>query len=224
MTFSTASAAGTGNTATLNSNSTISETGAGLISAAVLATTSVGGETLTCANAVAIFSATNSGGGAVKFNDTIPVVITALSQSGLGNVTIGDTGGSIGISGTLAAGSGNNTALTANGAINETGTGLISGAGLTTTLVGSESLNGANALSNFNGTNSGGGDVQFNNTTALTVTGITKNGTGNVVVTDGTIMQSTVSQRQTRAAAILISTTRLHHLRFSVSVKAPVMS
>ena len=75
--------------------------------------------------------------------------------------------------------------LTSSGTIGESGSGLISGALLTTNSVGGETLNGANAVSSFNATNITSGDIALTNTAApLTITGISQTGGGDIIVTN----------------------------------------
>ena len=79
-------AAGASNNVSLTSTGAITESGGGLISGALLTTSSVGGQALGGANTVSSFNATNTTSGNISFNDiAAPVTVTGVSQSGGGN-------------------------------------------------------------------------------------------------------------------------------------------
>ena len=73
---------------------------------------------------------------------------------------------------------------------------FINGSTLTTTSVGGTTLDQANTVTGFNATNSGSGDIHFNNTVGVSISGIAQTSTtGNVVVTNtgGIAVNGTVS-------------------------------
>ena len=76
------------------------------------------GQTLTAANTVSGFTATNSGTGAIQLTDTAALLtVTGVTQSGSGDLTISDSG-SLSLTGALTLGS-NNINLTTTGTQSE---------------------------------------------------------------------------------------------------------
>ena len=178
-------AAGPGNV-TLTATGAISENG-GEIGGDLLTTSSAGGATLNGPNAVLVFIATNTGSGDVEFTDTAPTLtVESVVQAGGGNVQIINSGW-ISMVGALAAGPGNVT-LSSAGTIAESG-GEIGGNLLTTNSAGGTTLNGFNAVSAFNATNTGSGDVEFTDTApTLTVESVVEASGENVqIINSGSI-------------------------------------
>jgi filamentous hemagglutinin family protein len=105
----------------LNALGTISQAAGALISTTgTLTTSSVGGTTLTSANAVGTFNATNITSGDVVLTNTGPLTITGINQSGGGDVSVTNTGGGITINGGVSAAAGGLT-LSSGGTISDTG-------------------------------------------------------------------------------------------------------
>ena len=191
----------TGNVTLNAAAGTISEVGGGAISAALLTTISVGGQTLNGANTLGSFNATNATSGNVALTNAAgTLTVTGISQAGTGTTTVNNTGavttsGTISTTGTglislIASGAETlganvtatagpaNITLNAGGLINQTA-GVIGGALLTTSSVGGTTLNGANTVSSFNATNTTSGNVALTNAAGtLTVTGISQAGAG----------------------------------------------
>jgi filamentous hemagglutinin family protein len=162
----------------------ITESGGGLISTTgTLGTSSAAGQTLNGANTVSFFNATNvgndsAGSGSIALTNTVPLTITGINdQAGIGD-TVTNTGAII-ITGPIYA-FGGNVSLKASGpsgSITESGgeaSGFINTTGtLTTSSVAGQTLNGPNAVSGFNATNTTSGSIAFANTaTPLTISGI----------------------------------------------------
>ena len=94
----------TANAVQLSSTSSIHQTG-GAITAASLATTSVGGTFLSGSNLVGVFGASNSGSGDVVFYSAAPILeVTGISQSGGGAVTL--RANDLNLPGPISAGTG----------------------------------------------------------------------------------------------------------------------
>ncbi len=90
-------------------------TQSGVISATTLTTNSVGGTTLTMANSVTGFNATNITSGNISLTNTAaPLTITGISQSGGGNVTVNNTG-AISTSGAITTAANGTISLTSSG-------------------------------------------------------------------------------------------------------------
>jgi filamentous hemagglutinin family protein len=107
--------------------------------------------------------------------------LTGISAAGAGNIQLA-TAGPISIGQNVSSGSGAIT-LTAGSTLTEAG-GTISTAGaLTTTSANGTTLGGANAVGTLNATNTTSGNVVFANAQALTVTGVSEAGGGNVTLT-----------------------------------------
>jgi filamentous hemagglutinin family protein len=127
----------------------------------------------------------NSGTGDVTVSSlTNPVTATAvagLSVSG-SDISLVNTAGSIAVAQAIDAGSAAVT-LTAGTTISESGSGKVSAtAGLTTSSVGGTTLGGANAVGDFNATNTTTGNVSLTNAGTLTLSGINQSGGGSVSV------------------------------------------
>ena len=166
----------------LTASQRIIESGSGrIVNAALLTAQSNDGQTLTGANSVASFNATNGDGGDVELINTANGLgITGINQTAGGNVTVDNTG-NITITGVVNTTG--NVYLTALQAIAESGDGrIINTARLTTTSSGGQTLNGANTAHIFDATN-GGGDIQLNNNAStLAITGLSQTAGGNVTV------------------------------------------
>ncbi|MBN1520468.1 MAG: hypothetical protein JW923_10315 [Spirochaetales bacterium] len=91
-------------TLTVNADGPISQSG--VVSAAGLTVTSVGGAALTQANTVGSFTATNTASGAIElYNTAAPLTVSNISQYSGGTVTIRNTG-AITVSGLVNSGAG----------------------------------------------------------------------------------------------------------------------
>ncbi len=76
---------------TLTTSGTVNESGAGIITGALLTTSSVGGTLLTNSNDVTSFNATNTTSGNIQLTDTAtPVTLTGITETGGGNIVIID--------------------------------------------------------------------------------------------------------------------------------------
>ena len=73
--------------ANLSANS-ITESGSGIINTPELSTNTVAGTSLTNANTIGTYSATNTGTGNIAFNDNSAVAVSDITQSGTGTVSI----------------------------------------------------------------------------------------------------------------------------------------
>ena len=105
-----------GNTVSLMASGAIS--GAGVITANQLDTSSATGTSLTGTNGVANFQATNSTSGAIVFDDAAALLtLGVISQTGGGDVTITNTGGDLDVNGKITM-SGGNLQLTSDGVVN----------------------------------------------------------------------------------------------------------
>ena len=204
-------------------------TQSGPILATALNTVSATGTTLTDAgNQIGGFSATNSGSGDITLNDTAnPLTITGISNTGGGSDTVNNVG-AISITGTIAAaggGSVNLTASGANGAISESGKGLISTTGLVTTSSnGGTSLNDANTMGSFAATNTASGDVSLTNTGIFEVVDIS-NTPGAVSVSNvGAItvgpLASTANTQQSITAGNSVTLTAYSPLTINGAINA----
>jgi len=164
----------------------------GSLTANSLTTISTGGTTLTSANAVASFAATDTG--AVSLTNTAATLsLGAISSTGL---TVNNSG-ALAVNGAIAEGS-SAVSLTASDAITETGS--ITAGALTTSSAGGATLTGANAVSGFSASNNTSGDIALTNTAAnLTVSGtgvsntagaVNITNTGSLNITDAQINSS----------------------------------
>src|SRR5207248_9962572 len=97
----------------------IAESGTRLIltrTSSVLTTSSATGTTLTNANQVGRFNATNTTSGNVALTNTaMPLTITGISEAGGGNIAVTNTG-AISATGTISASGAGTVALTTSGA------------------------------------------------------------------------------------------------------------
>ena len=164
----------------------ISESGSGLVNTTgLLTTSSVGGTTLTGANTIGTFNATNTISGGISLTNTAsPLTLAGISESGGGNVTVNNNGALSLIGAVSTDGGGVN--LTASAAISESGGGLINTTGtLTTSSVGGTTLNGANTVGSFNAINTTSGDISLINTASpLVVSGVAQSGGGSISITN----------------------------------------
>ena len=157
----------------LTAGKVINEAGAGIISGGLLTTISAGGQTLNNANTVTGFNATNAGGDIQLTNNSATLTTTGINQTAGGKIVIVNSG-SINDTGTINT-TGNITLTATSGSITESGSGAITNAALlTTNSTSGQTLNGANNVASFYGTNTLGGDVQLKNSGLLTITGITE--------------------------------------------------
>ena len=79
---------------TATAGAAITESGSGTFTSVVLTTSSVTGETLGDANAVAEFNANNTTSGSIGLTNTITTLtVTGISQTGGGSVTVNNTAG-----------------------------------------------------------------------------------------------------------------------------------
>ncbi|WP_161967245.1 autotransporter-associated beta strand repeat-containing protein [Fimbriiglobus ruber] len=185
LTVTGAITAGT-NPVTLNAATNIAQTAVGVITAGLLTTTAATGIDLsTAANAVAAFNANVTGSGIVTLNDAVPALtITGVADAVAGgSVTVTNTGGSVVVTGHIAA-SPFPVALSASTTISQTTAGVIAAGLLATNSVAGTDLSAAtNAVAIFNATNSGAGVVNFNDSVStLVVTGITNTAAGGSAV------------------------------------------
>ncbi len=132
---------------TLSSGGTITQAVGAIISGTTLTTSSVGGTTLTRANTVSNFNATNITSGNISFTNSGALNITGIAQS-VGNLTIANTG-----------------AITQSGAMTVSGTSsFTAGANPITLTTATNSLTGAITFSN-----SGSNAVQLTNNRATSL-------------------------------------------------------
>jgi hypothetical protein len=158
------------------------------------------------ANPLTITGISQTGGGNVTVNNGGTVMVAgAISAGGSGMVTLSATGATsdVLVNANVNSGSGalnltagqnitlnagnlltsGNISLTAGATINEAGAGTISGALLATVSATGTTLNNSNAVSSFNGSNSGNGDVTLKDAVAaLTITGVHTLGVGAITV------------------------------------------
>ena len=152
----------------LTAGGTISQGGGGVIQANSLSTSSAGGTNLSIAsNTVGSFSATNTGGGDILFDNLgAPLTLGGISNSGGGNITIENTGNLI-VSGSIAGSTGV-VKLTSGGAIS--GSGTISGSKLDAWA--NSNIGPLNTqVSQFAGDTPAGG-ISISNTGPLTANGV----------------------------------------------------
>jgi hypothetical protein len=179
----------TGGVVDLVSAGTISESGAGLITASAhLAGSSVGGATLNAANLIGGFDAlTNTGGGNVSLTDAQSLYIGAGGvNAGSGTLTLTTTGAGHNLSVTNAL-TGGIVDLVSAGTIKESGAGLITAsAHLAGSSVGGATLTDANLIGGFDAfTNTGGGNVSLTDAQSLYI------GAGGVNAGSGTLTLTT---------------------------------
>jgi fibronectin-binding autotransporter adhesin len=164
----------------LQSGSTITQSGPGTITAATLTGSSVGGTTLNDANSItnlgnftaAGFSLTNGQALTVAAGDTV---------NGGSSTSLTTTTGDLTINGTVIGTT--TTTLTSAGAIGEGTNGVVNATTLTGSSVGDTTLDGANLISTLGSFSAQ--DFSLTNAQALTVSGTltTTGGTGNISLT-----------------------------------------
>ena len=109
---------------TLNAGGMINQTG-GVISGALLTTNSTGGQTLSGANAVGSFNATNATSGAINLvNTATTLTITGITEVAGGGVNVQNTGAIV-LGGAVNAGTAGTVKLDTLGTGTLTGSGLI---------------------------------------------------------------------------------------------------
>ncbi|HXQ15508.1 MAG TPA: YDG domain-containing protein [Caulobacteraceae bacterium] len=172
-----------GSAVNVTSSGTLSEAGGGLVNTTgTLTTSSVGGTTLGAANTVGAFNATNTTSGNISLaNTTGSLMISGVSQSGGGAVTLANSGGLV-LTGTIGAGASAVT-LAAGGPISEAGGAAVTATSLTGSSVGGATLANGNLVATFGGwTDTGGGSagLSFHDTEALTVSGVVSSASGPV--------------------------------------------
>ena len=156
------------NILTLTDSSTIAESGIGAIDAGTLTGSSVGGATLTDANAIGTISGYTDTAGNVDINDNSALSITGLINVGTNILTLTD-------SSTIA----------------ESGSGAIDAGTLTGSSVGGATLTDANAIGTISGYTDTAGNVDINDNSALSITGLINVGTNILTLTDSsTIAES----------------------------------
>jgi hypothetical protein len=200
-----------GGNVTLTTSTTIGQTAAGVITGAVLTTSSATGTNLgTATNHVTSFNASNSGAGIVNLLDsTATLTVTGISDTTAGGpVTVNNTGGALSLTGAVNAGA-NAVNLTAFASISQTVSGIVTGGLLTTSSASGTALSTAtNAVTIFNASNTTSGNVQLLNTAAtLTVTGIMETGGGITVNNTGNLTTSGTVQDNTAGNAISLMAT-----------------
>ena len=168
---------------TLTAAGTITQSGSGRIEdAALLATSSVGGLTLTGAKTVKGFSAVNAGDGDIVLVNTENLTIAGIDQ-GNGDIDIRNTGDVV-ISDTVRTAAGTNVTIDAAGTISEEGDGEIVNVGeLSTKSEGGQAL-WSQLGPEIHAVNTGGGAIEFFNTGALEVAKVTQE-SGDVKITAG---------------------------------------
>jgi len=188
----------------LTAGGIIAETGAGKIENAVLLSTqSNSGQTLTGANTVRAFLATNFGSGDIELVNTSDLTISGISQN-MGDIVV-DSAEDVMVAGSVVTAEGDmlvqavqditiadrietsgNVNLTAGSSITETGEGRIENAALlSTTSTGGQILTGANTVGALDAVNHGGGDVVVSNTAdALLLNNVGQAGNGDVFITN----------------------------------------
>ncbi len=170
----------------LTASSAITQTAAGVITGGQLTTSSATGTTLNSAtNAVTSFNATNTGNGSVNLqNSAAPLIVGGITDTTAGGtVSVSNTGTLVLIGAVNAASNAVN--LTSTTTITQAA-GVITSGLLTTSSATGTTLNGTNAATSFNASNTGVGTVNLlDSTTTLGVTGITDStGGGSVTVTN----------------------------------------
>jgi filamentous hemagglutinin family protein len=174
--------AGTG-LVTLTSVGTITEPAGGLIAAATLTGSSVGGATLNQTNLVTNLGAfTNTGAGGFTLTDGQTLNVTGAVGAGTGGLALTTTSGNLVVGAGLSAGP--TMTLTSAGTITEPAGGLIAAATLTGSSVGGATLNQTNLVTNLGSfTNTGAGGFALTDGQTLNVTGPVGAGTGGLALT-----------------------------------------
>ena len=175
-------AAGTGNV-TLSGSGSVTQDSFGNIVAAGLELLGSADFTLTNSDNLVTNLAGNTTGDVIYHNAgdlTIATVNSAGLSAGNGSIEL-TADGSIGVNAILEGGS---ISLTAARQLTENG-GAIDGSTLTTSAIGGTELAGPNAVQSLDGTNSGGGDFDFENSAAtLVVTAVMQVDGGNIRISN----------------------------------------
>ncbi len=160
----------------------IIESATGRITAAVLRTSSIGGQMLLGDNRIQSFAAHNQGGDVILRNVSAGLEIASILQTGGGDIVVQNSGGGIVVTGVVQTG--DRVSLVADGPVWQTAEGRIAdAAGLTVESVGGQELLGANTVQRFRAVNAGGGRVVLRNTAGqLEVTGISQTDGGEIEV------------------------------------------
>jgi hypothetical protein len=175
-----------------DTSATVQEEGTGTITASALVTQSVTGTLLNSANAVASFTAANSGSGDLQLNNATALTIESISDTG-GVVQVINSGGMT-LSGAIENSSGNVSLDETSAAIQESGAGAIAASLLVSQSITGVTLSGSNSIGEFYGVNSTSGDVQLNNSLALTIAFLSETG-GNIQISNvgGIIVPGTIT-------------------------------
>ncbi|MBV9585011.1 MAG: hypothetical protein JO213_09030, partial [Alphaproteobacteria bacterium] len=158
----------------------ITETG--IITANLLIGNSVGGASLTDANAVnALGPFINAGSGLFAFTDAEALTTSGIVSSA-GGISLTTTSGNLTLNADLSS-PGQNVGLISAGTITQTG-GAIAAGTLSTQSSGGTTLNGENSIGTLAAsTNTGSGGFLLNDVAALTISGPVNAGTDNLVIT-----------------------------------------
>jgi filamentous hemagglutinin family protein len=181
-----------GATVDLISAGTIGQTNVGIITAATLVGSSVGGATLSKANVVGDLGAfTNTGAGGFALEDTSLLTVNGPVSAGTGNLTLTTTGTGNNIVISKAINAGGTVDLVSTGSISQANTGIITAG----TLIGSDTvtttLKAANEISNLGAFTDTGGNLAFTDDENLAITGLVKDGAHTVTLTGtGTLSES----------------------------------
>src|SRR5205814_7515607 len=169
-----------GNTVTLNSVGSITQS-SGIITAATLTGSSVGGAVLNDANLLATFGRwSNTGSGLLSITNA-QALATAGTINSAGNLTLTTTAGGLTLGGDVTA-SGNTVTLTSAGTITQS-SGIITAGTLTGGSVGNATFGQTNAIANLGAFATGNGNLSLNDSIGLNITGVVNAGTGNLGLT-----------------------------------------
>lgn len=131
--------------------------------------------------------ATGTNGDISLFASGTETIGAAISAVGPGSVSLNSTGGDIQVNDSVNSTSGNITAFT-NGSITESGAGSFSTTGLLiTTSADGQTLNGSNAVGNFQSLNISHGDISLINGVSLNVLGVTQMAGKVAILNAGTV-------------------------------------
>ena len=161
----------------------IQESTSGTITANLLIDQCSTGTTLNNANAIAEFYASNATSGDVQLNNTTALTIVYLNETG-GNIQVVNAGGST-VTGAVTDTGGNVSLDETSANIMEYSTGTFAASLLTAESATGTILSTANAVASFTATNTTSGDIQLNNTTALTVNAIDQTGRNVQIISAG---------------------------------------
>jgi filamentous hemagglutinin family protein len=181
--ISIANSVNAGGQATLISAGTLAESGAGVVDAASLTGSSVGGTNLNGANLISTLGGfANTGSGDFVLDNGEALTVTGTVNAGSGNLTLATTSGGIAVEGQLTAGA--QATLNSAGTLAESGSGAISAGSLTGSAVGGATLNGANQIATLDAfTNTGSGNFALTDGQTLIVGGAIGVGGGNLALT-----------------------------------------